>query len=303
MSPVELLRLIQFLQITGQFIEKQQYEIPLESFPIELSRMTGLFHLGSMTEKRVRSILREIAICRLCSLEKKRIIIRKSNLEEWRNLSECMTNDVKNIDQRWSQLDDYLAKRHDLYGRFVEACRKNLYEKSHDLQKNLMLRFPMPTVSALVEWGCRLNRVQRNYLNEEIIYSINKKFKSQRENVELFNRTLVDFYIEEKSKLDLDAVGLPILAENVCTRLRIRREDFRSLLEDFYVKHRSDVWLGSGVIRTYAYEGFVTKEPSVLDVLGQGPWFSRDFYYKTTELPQYIINSIPRRFIRLGDEL
>jgi hypothetical protein len=303
MSPVELLRLIQFLQIIGRLIEEQLYEIALESFPVELSRMTGLFHLGSMTRTRVRSILREIAVCGLCSLEKAEITISKSNLNEWQNFSECMYSDIKNTDQRWSQLDSFLSKRHDLYGRFAETSRQGLRDKTFSLKENLRRNFPKPTVSTLLEWGCRLNRVQQDYLDEECIYPIDKRFRFQRRNAGIFRRTFIDLYIKERNRLELEAVSLPILAEKVCAWLRIRREDFRDFLEDFYDEHRSDVWLGSGVIRTYAYEGFVAKEQTVLDVLGRGPWFSREFYYKKTDLPQYILNNIPRRFIKIETEL
>lgn len=305
MNPVELLRLIQFLQIIAQQIEETLYEVELESFPIKLARMTGLFHLGSMTQNRVRSVLREIAVCGLCSLEKTRIAIGKTSLDNWQDLSKCINLDMRNKDQRWNQLDRFLSERHDLYEKFSEMVDRSLLDKTVSLNETLMRNFSKPTISTLREWGCRLNRVQQNYLDEEIIYAFQDEFKLNKVNIERFGKTFIDSYIKEKSRgrLRSEAVSLPVLAERVCAKLRITRNKFRDLLEDFYDKHRSTMWLGSGVIRTYAYEGFVIEEQSILEVIGNGPWFLREFCYKKSGLPQYVVDKVPRRFIRIEREL
>jgi hypothetical protein len=302
MNPVELLRFVQFLQIIARAIEKESYELTFASFPLEISRMTRLLHLGSMTQERVKSILKEIETCGLCSAEKTKIVIDSCNVSEWQSFTGCINYDVQNGEQRWSQLDGFLSEKHDLYKRFSETSNKLLQNSSLGLRETLAKNFSKPTVSTLIEWACKLNRVQQNYLNGEV-YPVQQEFKLHRQNAEIFKKNLGDFYVEEKRRLGYETVSLPVLAEKVCSFLRIRRRDFCTFLKDLYVEYPSGMWLGTGVIRTYAYEGFLANEQSILDVLGNGPWFLREFYYKRIDLPEYVIDNIPRKFIKIEKEL
>ena len=302
MSPVELLRLIQFLQIIGRHIEKESYQIEMDNFPIELSHITGLFNLGSMKPERTRSILREIALCGLCCMEEARVEVSSLYLANWHIFSQSIDYDIQNKNQRWNRLDGFLSEKHDLYKRFAELCDGNLDDERSDLEDVLNRFFPKPTVSTLVEWGYRLNRIQCNLLNGSF-YPIKKEFALDRKNSGAFIRSLLDSYREEMDKSGQETVSLPVVAEKTCARLKIDRADFCNRLENFYDEYRPLVWLGAGVIRTYAYENFVSEEQSVLDVSGSGPWFTRDFFYRKTDLPQYAVDGIPRRFVKIERQL
>lgn len=275
----------------------------LEYFPAELSHMTGDFHLGSMTRDRVRSILKEIAVCGLCLLERTKIVINNTNLNNWKHFSECIDYDLKNKDQRWSKLDGFLSERHDLYKNFDEITKGSLHDKAANLKDVVARSFSKPTASVLIEWGLRLNKIQQSLIDEDIIYPTHKVFKRKNQNVEIFRKALIDFYVEKTNEAGIETISLPYLAEKICSSLRITRSDFKDLLKDFYAEYPFKIWLGTGTIQTYAYESFVMEEQSILDVFGEGPWFLKTFYYDKVDRPQYDINKIPRRFIKIEREL
>ena len=199
------------------------------------------------TRRRMQEILLEI--------ERMKFLVTKDNNLTLNKIAYDFL--VAFNDERLEKMHDILLSNYCFYGTFIDAIQRNIsnsgFTKSdllRILKNSPTLNFNITAIEVLCDWAERLGVVQRNLFTNR--YYLTKNSATLAEFILFLQTSYEELNIKPRPGLRQEYVEIVRLREDVCEKLKIKRETFDLLLTSVFKKAYGKIELCGAPITTIA---------------------------------------------------